>query len=85
MIAVVCVVLAAGVVALVISLASSGRSTHGGCIHVTAPGATGAVELDRCGSQARAVCGTVGIGSGPSGVFGEAVARECRKAGLPVG
>jgi hypothetical protein len=71
-------------VVVVIALASSGRSTRNGCINVTVPGATGATELYRCGAEARTVCASVGIPSGPNGALGQAIASACRKVGLPI-
>jgi hypothetical protein len=81
MIASVLALIAVGVIVLAISLASARRTTAGGCVDVTAPGATGATELYRCGAQARALCSS---SRSYGGAFGAAVIAECRKAGLPV-
>jgi hypothetical protein len=75
---------AAGIVALVISLASGGHTSSTGCVDVTAPGATGATELYRCGAQARELCASGGASATVNGEFGLALARACRKAGLAV-
>ena len=75
---------AVGIVALVISLASGGHTSSTGCVDVTAPGATGATELYRCGAQARELCASGGASVAVNGEFGAALARACRKAGLPV-
>jgi hypothetical protein len=77
--------LAIGVVALVISLTTAGRSSGHGCIDVSVQAATGGSELYRCGAQARAVCASARTAIGVSPVVGHAIAAECRKAGLPVG
>jgi hypothetical protein len=81
MIACVLGLLAVGAVVLAISLGSSTRATGAGCVDVTAPGATGATELYRCGAQARELCTS---GRSYGGAFGAALISECRKAGLPV-
>jgi hypothetical protein len=70
-------------VALAISLAGGGRKTSHGCIEVTVQAATGASELYRCGAQARDLCASIGAPGGPAGVLGQAVALECRRAGIP--
>jgi type II secretory pathway component PulM len=69
-------------VALVISLASAGRSSGHGCIDVSVQAATGGSEIYRCGAQARALCSSARPGR--TDVLGAAIVRECRKAGLPV-
>ena len=74
---------AAALVALVISLASASPSSGKGCIHVTVQYVTGGTQLDRCGAEARSVCASIGLAGGYAGAIGEAVAKECRKAGLP--
>jgi hypothetical protein len=83
MIASVLGIVAAAVVALVISFASSVQSSGHGCIHVTVEYVTGGTQIDHCGAQARAFCASVGRPGGESGAVGRAVASECRKAGLP--
>jgi hypothetical protein len=75
---------AAGVVALVISFASSGRTSGNGCVDVTSQYVTGGTELYRCGPGARSLCNSVGVGGGYGAALSLAIARECRKAGLPV-
>ena len=72
---------AVGIVVILISLGSGGRAAASGCIDVKAPGATGAVELYRCGADARSLCSSSGS---VGGAFGRAVASECRRAGIPV-
>ena len=51
-------VVAAGVVAVVIALASHQHKSRNHCIDVSAATAIGGSELYRCGSQARALCTT---------------------------
>ncbi len=75
---------AAGVVAVAISLATAGRTSGEGCVDVTVQYVTGGTELYRCGAEARSLCASVGAASGHGGAFGQAVAGECRRAGLPV-
>jgi hypothetical protein len=77
--------IAVGLILVVISLAVHGRSTGHGCVDVNVQAATGTSEIYRCGEQARALCSSVGKPAGPSGVLGDAVTAECRKAKLPVG
>ena len=87
MVGAVLAVVAAVIVVTVISLGkSSPRSGHG-CIYVTiaANAMTGGQEIYQCGVQARDTCGTVyAPGAYPKG-SADAIAGECRKAGLPVG
>jgi hypothetical protein len=78
-------VVAVIVVALVISLATSGPSSARGCIHVTIPGAVGAQQIDQCGAQARYTCQTVNRPGSFPAASARVIAAECRKAGLPVG
>jgi hypothetical protein len=76
---------AALIVAVVIALATAGHSSANGCIDVTIPYAFGGQEYYRCGPAARSMCMSVGVPGGYSGVAAQAVAGECRKAGLAVG
>lgn len=75
---------ALGAIALVISFASGSKSSSNGCIHVTVQYVTGATQLDKCGREARSVCSSIGQPGGYAGALAEAIARECRKADLPV-
>jgi hypothetical protein len=84
MIASVLALVAAVVVALAISLLSGSPTSGRGCIRVTVQYVTGGTQLNRCGAEARAVCSSVGVPGGYNGSLGQAVASECRKAGLPV-
>jgi hypothetical protein len=76
---------AAVLVVVVISIASSGHQTGKGCLDVTIPGPIGGEELYRCGAGARALCASIGRPQGFSGVPGQDIARACRELGLPVG
>ena len=76
--------LAVAAVALVVSLASTSPSSGNGCIHVTVQYLTGGTQLNKCGREARSICGSVGLPGGYGGALGQAIAAECRKAGLPV-
>lgn len=78
------VVLALAVV-LVVAIASAGRSSAGGCIYATIPGPVGAQEVNQCGAQARATCQTALAPGTFTSQAARVIARECRKAGLPVG
>jgi hypothetical protein len=73
------------VVAVVISIGSSGHRTGNGCVDVTFPIAIGGQELYECGTNARELCASAGSSAGLSAVEDRAVAVQCRKAGLPVG
>jgi hypothetical protein len=78
-------VLALLIVVLVVSLATAGHSTGNGCINVNIPSSLGNQNFYRCGTQAKAMCATVGAPGGLTGAAGRAVAAECRKVSLPVG
>jgi hypothetical protein len=75
---------AALIVAIVISLLAAGKTSSRGCIYVTIPAATGAEQINQCGDAARGTC----LSTSTTGAFApeaaQAVAVECRKAGLPV-
>jgi hypothetical protein len=73
------------IVAVVISLATTGHHTGNGCIDVTIPYAVGGQEFYRCGAAARAMCAEVGVPGGYTDVPGRAIATECRKIRLPIG
>ncbi len=72
-------------IVLVISLASSGPGSKSGCIYATIPAATGAQQLHECGAQARDTCQSVFAAGAYTHQAAQAIASECRKAGLPVG
>jgi hypothetical protein len=78
-------IVAALVVALVISLATAGPSSSHGCIYVTIPADTGAQEINLCGAKARSTCASALRPGAFTRQAAPVVARECRKAGLPVG
>ncbi len=72
-------------VAVVIALVSSSHTTGNGCVHVNLPYSTGGQEFYECGAQAKAMCAAVGAPGGYTGAAAQAVATQCRRAGLPVG
>jgi hypothetical protein len=76
--------LAALVVALVISFATAGKSSGHGCISVSLPYSTGGATIYRCGAGARSMCSAVNQ-PGLTGSAGRIVARACRTAGVKVG
>jgi ABC-type Co2+ transport system permease subunit len=76
---------AAVIVAVVISIGTAGHQTGNGCVDVKFPITIGGEELYQCGAKARALCAAVGTPGGFTSVSGQAVAEQCRKAGLPVG
>jgi hypothetical protein len=78
------VVIALAVV-LVISLASSGPGSKSGCIYATIPADTGAEQVHQCGTQARDTCQSVFAAGAYTRQAAQAIASECRKAGLPIG
>jgi hypothetical protein len=72
-------------VTLVISLISGGPSSGHGCIYATIPGVVGAEQVHQCGDTARQTCRTVNAPGAYTRQAARTIARECRKAGLPVG
>lgn len=76
---------AAIAVVVALAIASAGRSSADGCIHATIPGPVGAQEVNECGSQARATCQTALAPGSFAAPAARVIARECRKASLPVG
>jgi len=72
-------------IVLVISLASSGPGSKSGCIYATIPADTGAEQVHQCGTQARETCQSVFAAGAYTHPAAQAIASECRKAGLPVG
>lgn len=78
-------VVAAVLVAVVISIATAQHRTSAGCVDVKFPITIGGEDIYECGARAKALCASVGTTQGFSSVPGRAVATECRKAGLPVG
>jgi hypothetical protein len=72
-------------VVLVISFASSAPSSKSGCIYATIPADTGAEQVHQCGTQARDTCQSVFAAGAYAHQAAQAIASECRKAGLPVG
>jgi hypothetical protein len=76
---------AALVVAIVIAFGVSGAKSARGCIHMVLPSATGAQEIDQCGSAARATCASVGTPGSFTRQEALTATGECRKAGLVVG
>ncbi len=72
-------------VVLVVALASSSHRSGNGCVEVNLPYSTGGAELYQCGTRALAMCGSVGHPGAFTGAAAEAVARQCRKAGVRVG
>jgi hypothetical protein len=79
------VVVAALVVALVVSVSTSEHKTAGGCVDVKFPTTIGGAEIYKCGPQARVLCSSVSNRVRFTDIEGKAIAAECRKAGLPVG
>jgi hypothetical protein len=78
-------VVAALVVVLVISFASSGPSSKSGCIYATIPAATGAEQVHQCGGAARSTCASANTPGAFTRQAAQTIAAECRKAGLRVG
>jgi hypothetical protein len=69
----------------VIAITTSGRSSGKGCVSVTIPYSLGGQEIYKCGQAARTFCVTSGRPGGFTGAAGQAVAVQCRKAGLHFG
>jgi len=78
-------VVAALAVVLVISLATAGHSSGNGCVEVNLPFSMGGQELYRCGRSAKTLCSAAGRAGGFTGAAAQAVATQCRKAGLRPG
>ena len=78
-------VTAAIIVAVVIALATSGRTSSHGCIYATVPAATGAEDISQCGAAAEATCGSVRTPGAYTTQAAQVIAAQCRKAGLAVG
>jgi hypothetical protein len=76
---------AALIVVVVISLATSAPSSHNGCIYATIPAATGAQQISECGATARATCRSATTPGAFTPAASRTIVAECRKAGLPVG
>jgi len=79
------IVLAALVVALVISFATSAPSSSNGCIYLTIPAPTGAQQINECGAQARATCQSALTPGAFTSSAAQEIVAACRKAGLPTG
>jgi hypothetical protein len=69
----------------VIAITTSGRSSGNGCVDVTIPYALGGQEFYKCGNAARTFCVSSGQPGGFTGTAGQAIAVQCRKAGLRFG
>jgi hypothetical protein len=76
---------AALAVVVVVAITTAGRSSARGCIYATIPGPVGAQQVDQCGPEARATCQTALTGGTFTAQAARVIARECRRAGLPVG
>ena len=76
--------LVAGVVVLVISLATADKQSGHGCISVSLAYSTGGSQIYRCGGAAQALCNGVGSAGGLSGLPARTVEQACRRAGLAV-
>jgi hypothetical protein len=76
---------AALAIVLLVSLGASGSSSRNGCIYATIPAATGAQQISQCGTAARNTCATARTPGAFTPQAADAIAAECRKAGLPVG
>jgi hypothetical protein len=73
------------VVAVVVALATAGKTSSHGCIYLTIPAATGAQDISECGATARSTCATVRTPGAFTAPAANAIAAECRKARLAVG
>jgi hypothetical protein len=71
-------------VVLVISVATAGKKSGHGCVSVSLGYSIGGATFHSCGQAARHFCAGAHK-PGLTGAAGDAVARECRKAGLAVG
>jgi hypothetical protein len=71
-------------VVLVVSIATADKKSGHGCVSVSLGYSIGGQTFSSCGQKARTFCAGAHK-QGLTGAAGDAVARECRKAGLPVG
>lgn len=71
-------------IVVVVALASSGHTSARGCVDVNLPYSTGGAEIYVCGARARSTCASVARPGGFTGAAAQAVATQCRKAGVPV-
>jgi hypothetical protein len=78
------VVLVAVALALVISLSTGSKRSANGCIYLTIPADTGAQEVYQCGAGARSTCQSTATPGAFSAQAAQAIAAECRKAGVPI-
>lgn len=77
-------VVAVVVLVLVISLSTGGKKSAHGCIYLTIPADTGAQEVYQCGAAARSTCRSTATPGAFSAQAAQAIAAECRKAGVPI-
>jgi hypothetical protein len=69
------------ILAIVLVSAGDSRPAPGpGCIRANVPGVMGALEVNRCGEQAKALCAKRAGQDDPGSVVIEA---SCREAGVP--
>jgi hypothetical protein len=71
------------VVVLVISLATAGQTSGNGCVSVSLGYSIGGQTFHSCGQAARRFCAGAHK-PGLTGAAGDAVARQCHKAGIRV-
>jgi hypothetical protein len=71
-------------VVLIVSIGSTTKPSGHGCVSVSLAYSTGGQQVYRCGAAARALCSGVGRVGGITGNPAQVVARQCRKAGVPV-
>ncbi len=76
---------AAIAIAVVVALATGGRTSSHGCIYATVPAATGAQELAQCGAAAESTCASVRAPGAYTQQAARVIAEQCRNAGLRVG
>lgn len=72
-------------VAVIVSLASSGPRSGAGCVSAVFPGPVGAEQIHRCGGAARQLCASLRSRQGYAGEAARTISVECRKAGLSAG
>ena len=72
------------IVIVAFALARGTPVSGNGCVTVNLPYSTGGAHFRECGSRARSMCASVGRPGAYTGAAANAVAVQCRKAGLPV-
>lgn len=77
------IVVAALVVAVLISFGKSDPKSGHGCIYTTFASSLGGQPLSACGAKARTMCAEAGVPGNYTGQLESVLLLACRQAGLP--